>query len=401
MIKPAIIAVGYNRPKQMKRLLNSIGAAYYNDDDIPLIISIDESDRSDEVEKVAQEFFWKYGQKIIRRFPKRQGLRSHIIQCGDLSEKYGAVIILEDDLLVSQGFYTYTQQAHKYYFDDSRICGISLYSHHRNQFTNDGFTPQITPYDVYLGKMVVTWGQSWTWVQWKKFKEWYQIRENNVSLESSKLPVEILQWKRSWGKYFVSYMVENNVYYVFPYAALSTCFADVGEHSINSEVVTSVQVPLLNGHMSYRFCAFDDAVKYDSFYEREFGDQEIAPGIMGSDVCVDLYGIKNNALGKKYLLTCRKRELPLKYSYGLRLRPIEDNVLYGIPGDDIFLYELSDHTQYFSNGRKNNYQYTYQFNRLRYEYYDMPWKMLCYYAACELKSGIRRRLKQLYKKIKI
>ena len=80
---PAIVAVGYNRPDGMKRLLESIGRAKYNVSNVPLIISIDESNRSDEVEQVAKNFQWNYGPKEIRRFPERQGLRKHIVQCGD------------------------------------------------------------------------------------------------------------------------------------------------------------------------------------------------------------------------------------------------------------------------------------------------------------------------------
>ena len=72
MIKPAIVAVGYNRPEGIRRLLESIGRAKYECDNIPLIVSIDESNKSDEVEKVAQDFTWAYGTKEIRRYPERQ-----------------------------------------------------------------------------------------------------------------------------------------------------------------------------------------------------------------------------------------------------------------------------------------------------------------------------------------
>ena len=134
MIKPAIVAVGYNRPDGMKRLLDSIGKATYNCDDVPLIISIDESNRSNEVESMATAFEWTHGIKEIRRFPERQGLRKHIVQCGDLSEKYGAVIILEDDLVVAEDFYTYVCAAHEKYGDEEEICGVALYSYGCNVF---------------------------------------------------------------------------------------------------------------------------------------------------------------------------------------------------------------------------------------------------------------------------
>ena len=117
MIKPAIVAVGYSRQKSLNRLLNSINNASYPFDDINLIISIDGGEEAEECLTLAQNFNWQHGQKHVRHFLQRQGLRNHIIQCGDLSEKYGAVIILEDDIFVSPSFYYYVYDAVNYYKD--------------------------------------------------------------------------------------------------------------------------------------------------------------------------------------------------------------------------------------------------------------------------------------------
>ena len=100
IIVPAICCIGYNRPESMRRLLNSVGKGVYDDVNIPLIISIDESDKSDNVEAVAREFEWKYGKKIIKRYPQRLGLKEHCMRCGDSSVEYGALIFLEDDVVV-------------------------------------------------------------------------------------------------------------------------------------------------------------------------------------------------------------------------------------------------------------------------------------------------------------
>jgi len=116
MKKPAIVVVAYNRPNSLKRILQSISLANYNSQkDIPLIISIDKATNEDEVVKVAKEFKWNFGKKEIRTFKERQGLRKHVIQCGDLSIKYGAAIILEDDLFVSPNYYNYIVNALDFY----------------------------------------------------------------------------------------------------------------------------------------------------------------------------------------------------------------------------------------------------------------------------------------------
>ena len=270
MIKPAIVAVGYNRPDGMKRLLESIGKAKYTSNDVPLIISIDESNKSDEVEEVAKAFEWKHGTKEIRRFPERQGLRKHIIQCGDYSEIYGAVIILEDDLVVANDFYSYVCAAHDKYGNEGDICGVSLYAFGCNQFTRYIFTPVPSLFDVYLGGMVVTWGQSWNSRQWRNFKMWYYENEDKLPSLNFKIPQDISSWTRSWGRYFASFMAEKHLYYIYPYRSRTTCFSDFGEHNKVTIPVTFVQVPLMQGvPIGYILPEKSELIKYDSFYERE------------------------------------------------------------------------------------------------------------------------------------
>lgn len=394
MIKPAIVAVGYNRPKLMKRLLDSIGRAYFEYDDVSLIISIDESNLSDEVENVAREFEWNHGTKEIRRYPERQGLRKHIVHCGDYSEKYGAVIILEDDLIVSEDFYSYVCKAHEKYSSDDRICGVALYSFNRNQFTGNFFTPVSTAYDAYLGGMVVTWGQSWTAEQWGKFKAWYFEHEDKLPKVNHAIPEEISGWTRSWGRYFVSYMAEHELSYVYPYVAHSTCFADLGEHSINSIPISSVQVPLMTGHKEYNFGDYEQLSRYDSFYERVLSDDVVINGICGSQICMDLGNMKHSTLGKKYMIS--GSELPYKKlsSFGMSLKPVEINVLLGIPGNDFHLYELVDKEADIRPPKKKRYRYELDYKRLRYEHADMPLRTAVFYSIKTFFVTLRAKIKK-------
>ena len=97
--KITIVVVGYNRADAMERVLHSLSRAQYDYMDIRLVVSIDHSG-NEEVVHTAEAFEWKYGEKEVIYRPERLGLRKHIISCGDMTEKYDTVMILEDDIYV-------------------------------------------------------------------------------------------------------------------------------------------------------------------------------------------------------------------------------------------------------------------------------------------------------------
>lgn len=396
MIKPAIIVVGYNRPLGVKRLLESIGRAHFSCFDVPLIISIDESGKSNEVEKVAEEFEWKYGTKEIRRFPERQGLRKHIIQCGDYSEKYGAVIILEDDLVVAEDFYSYVCKAHEEYGDDERICGISLYSYNSNVFTHYSFDPLPCDNDVYLGDMVVTWGQSWNVRQWRNFKNWYLEHEDKLPVVNTAIPRDISSWTRSWGRYFANFMADKKVSYIYPYRARTTCFSDFGEHNTSSIPFTFVQVPLMHGlPQQYRLAPYESLIHYDSFYERVLDKSIIVAGIPGDMICMDINNMKTVAGGKKYVATNSVLNAKKIASFGLTLRPASLNVIENTPGDQINLYELNSDIIRAWVGHRPNYHIS--FRRMKYEFRDVSWRILIMYAPKEYFSKLKEYIQKVFK----
>ncbi|MGK7895195.1 MAG: glycosyltransferase, partial [Xenococcus sp. (in: cyanobacteria)] len=140
-VNPVIIIAAYNRANSLQRLLNSlVRADYTGHDSITLIISIDYSNNS-EVILIAENFVWEFGNKEIIKHSTNLGLKQHIIFCGDLTERYQSVIILEDDLIVSPAFYDYTCQALSYYQDQADISGISLYSYFYNEYAQVRFMP--------------------------------------------------------------------------------------------------------------------------------------------------------------------------------------------------------------------------------------------------------------------
>lgn len=378
-MKPAIVAVGYNRPAALKRLLSSIESAYYCEDDITLIISLDKAENESEVLDVAKKSIWLHGEKIIRTFNERQGLRKHIIQCGDLSNKYEAVIILEDDLIVSPGFYTYTKLALDYYSNSTSIAGIALYSHEWNGYAYKFFSPTCDKYDTFLGQFSITWGQCWSKEWWNSFKDWYIQHEDKLEFNEN-IPTSINNWsQQSWGKYFVNYIVEKNKYYVIPRVSLSTNCSEIGQHAKTHD--SDHQVRLLHDvKTDYAFAPETDALKYDIFFE-SMNLHKALNKYSHSGVCVDLAGygrVDNNA---RYVLSTNRLPYEIEKQYGLELRPTEMNVLCNVSGDGIYLYD----THKPASATKDDYK------MIRYEIRGIRNKFLIKYVIKVVINKVLRR----------
>lgn len=390
-LKPAIILVNYNRPDCTKRILESIGNAKYLFSRIPLIISIDCSEKTSEIEKIAKDFEWKYGDKIIVKYDERLGLKKHILKCGEFSEKYGAVIVLEDDLYVSNNYYQYAVQALSRYRKEERVAGVSLYSHWWNGYGNCFFTPEKSHFDTFFGQFSITWGECWTKEQFNRFKMWLQ--DNQEFIDDPLLPKDVSKWGiKSWGRLFFRYLVKNNLYYVIPYNAFLTNFSNAGEH--NDGVSSCHQVPLDRSTKEkiFSFPSLEEGVLYDSFFDRILKTSDEIENISGDKICVDLNHCKRVSFDKKYLLTDVKyRKLKKIHSYSLCLRPIEDNALRGITGNDIFLYELpNSKVFYLNNKRCSKY-------RLAYELYGFKWSRLIGFGIYQFFRKVKNKIARFFK----
>lgn len=334
----AVVAVGYNRPDCMLRLLNSLNQADYCGDSVPLIISIDNSG-DDSVIRLAEKFEWKHGKKIIKTYPQRLGLRKHILTCGGFTQEYQNIAVLEDDLYASESFYHFAKQAVEFYKEDDRIAGVALYSHTWDQGSNRPFLPINDQYDVYFMQYACSWGQVWSKEKWENFICWY--KENDGEIRSSpSIPENVVQWSNnSWLKYHIKYCIETNRFFVYPRAPLSTNFSSKGQH--NPIDRNGYQVPIQEKYSrDYIFSSFDESCsKYDAFFE--FMNIGNYLKLNNDDVCVDLYGMKNNCLKKRYWLTMELADYQVIQSFDLSMRPHELNVLKCIEGDKIKLYDTS------------------------------------------------------------
>ena len=329
----AIVVVAYNRPDALLQLLNSLNKVDYEGYSVPLIISIDYSGKEDTY-RAAEAFEWSFGEKKIIRHPENLGLKKHVLSCGDLVKDYDAVIVLEDDLLVSPSMYSYAWRAVEKYKDDENIAAISLYAKGFSETAQKPFVPAPSKYDIYFIQTAESWGQIWMRDQWFRFKDWFELQNDKFG-DSEAIPRDVREWDdRSWKKFHIKYCIENNRYTVYPYTALTTCRGEEGEHVKNS--MNTYQVPLAcAGMLEYCFAdyAATDSVKYDAFMERVFENT--------GDTCIDLYGTKTQYDGYRYVITPKLLDFQSIETYGLSLRPHEENIIAKTTGNYFVKYDLS------------------------------------------------------------
>ncbi|MFE3890706.1 hypothetical protein ACFX4Y_13815 [Priestia sp. YIM B13446] len=335
-----IVVIGYNRLNNLERILNRLNKCYYGKDKVTLIISLDNSGMKSLAE-FAKKFKWLHGEKYIKTFPERLGLRKHVFTCGNYLNEFDleAISVFEDDIFPSSGFYNYMKQSIKYYKDDDRIAGISLYKHMWNVNANAPFeTLYNSDSDVYFMQFAQSWGQIWMRKQWNDFYQWYL--KNDTFIDNYLIPETVSNWpETSWLKYHVKYCIENEKFFVYPYHSLTTCFSEEGEHAVAKS--TTFQVPLEQSFKkAYKFQPLDkNAVAYDAFFESLNISNSLK--VDNGNLIVDLYGTKRKFLRGSYVLSTRTLNEPIIKTYGLELKPMEMNVSYDIEGHNIFLYHIS------------------------------------------------------------
>lgn len=362
MDRTAIVIIAYNRPQALLRLLDSITNAYYPEGlDIPLIISVDKSDTTS-VEDIARDYVWDHGEKYVRLHEVNMGLREHVLECGDISREYDGIIMLEDDLYVSPSFYMYVLAAMNRTRMDKKVGGISLYDHRLNVHAREPFEAIDDGYDNYFIQFASSWGQAFSTDQWNLFREWYEIHKDE-DIAADNVPCNVSSWsERSWLKYYIKYLIDTDRYFIYPRVSYTTNFGDEGTHADTG--VNDLQVPIAGmrkyGQIDFHFSDTEESrAIYDAYFENMCLGSRL-PEAARDEVTVDMYGVKQSAGYKRYVLSCKSLPYRVIQTYGRHLRPIDANVMYKIEGKDFFLYdtekpgkapEINDVDKYLYNYR--------------------------------------------------
>lgn len=343
---PVIIVVGFSRQKALMRVLESLNEASYPKE-VKLIVSLD-GGAFPGVISTAENFKFKHGSLEVINHAENLGLRNHILWCGDQTENYGSVIIVEDDVLLDPQFYKYAIEALNYYNSDTEVAGIALYSPAFNENAGLPFNPLETNSSVYAMAVPCSWGQAWSKSQWREFKRWYGSGETEKVDNCQVIPKITKSWpESSWKKYFAAFMAEQNLYFVYPYRSYSTNCSDGGGTHIE-RATSRYQVSLACAHRSTDKLSFESIhsskmTRYDSYME---ADSEVLASKLNlpeKSLVVDLYGVKPQNLinDRKYCLTIRQGRNPIK-QFSLSYKPIELNVRSYNDGRLIQLFESHD-----------------------------------------------------------
>lgn len=337
----AIAVAAYNRPACLTRLLDSLTRVRASHG-VHLIVSIDAGGPAS-VGEIARRCRWPHGPVEVIEHKERLGLKGNILACGDLTEHHDAVIVLEDDLYASPELVEYARQAVDFYADDPSVGGISLYSPVHNEIPRLPFQPLHDGHDVYFMQIPSSWGQCWTRWMWRSFRDW--VAENSVaSRPDIPLPHSFRNWQpTSWKKEFAGFLVDTGRYFVYPRTGYTTNFGDPGAHW--RDATSALQCPLVphaaaQGHPR-RFCRLSESgAVYDAWSEIEPRlIQALNPDLASLDFDIDLYGTKRHAdVTRPLVATIRPGAKPTA-RFGLELRPHESNLIHGLPGTELGLFE--------------------------------------------------------------
>ena len=167
-----IVVLTMNRAKSLQRLLNSIAATDYGQDDVAVNIRIDGSE-STETQRVAASWEWPSHLKTITVNRQRGGLRSAWLNAWEEPNPHQHAVILEDDVELSPLWYSWLSAAWKTYGSDCLdMAGITLQRQvliprkpHKQSEIKNGHVP-------FLYKLVGSIGFSPDPQHWKNFLMW-------------------------------------------------------------------------------------------------------------------------------------------------------------------------------------------------------------------------------------
>jgi len=200
---PVLIFV-YNRPKHTQLCLEALSRNFGAEQTDVIIYSDGAKAKKDldsvnEVRSVCREIKG-FGKIDIIERSSNFGLAANIISgVNEQIQKSGSVIVLEDDLITSQGFLKYMNESLAFY-KNSSIFSICAYS-------PDIRIPDDYLYSTYLSPRIGSWGwaswrEKWELVDWEllDFNNFIRSRKSRMLFEAGGDDLSIMLLKQKTGK---------------------------------------------------------------------------------------------------------------------------------------------------------------------------------------------------------
>ena len=226
------VVFAYNRPEHLRRTLSAL-AENHGAGETEVFVFVDgpknESGKAgwEEVISVAKSFEGSFKNMTLNISEKNKGLAESVINgAGEIIEKYGRVIVVEDDSVSAKTFLSFMNDALDFYGDDPEIWSIG------------GYTVPMTIPEDYRRSVIktgrsssyawATWKERWDKIDWEvgdysSFKKNFSARRRfNMwgSDRSGMLDNQMNGTINSWAIRFDYAMFKNNMYNIVPVQSL-------------------------------------------------------------------------------------------------------------------------------------------------------------------------------------
>jgi hypothetical protein len=183
-----VIVLTMNRDASLTRLLNSLTKSEYDGDRIDLDVWVDHPpegakpsahEETDRVVAAARACEWPHGVRSIYTRTRNAGLYEQWIYTWNVTdESTEAVVILEDDLEVSEKYYLWLKRARAAYASDPSIAALTLQRGElRPRQIRGVATGKLrvnARHPVFKYQLLGTWGFAPQKAAWLEFRAWYE-----------------------------------------------------------------------------------------------------------------------------------------------------------------------------------------------------------------------------------
>lgn len=324
---PAVVVMGYDRPDSLSQLLASLDRASIPEG-TPLVVSIDGGGRrGDEVVDRARRHRWSHGDSEVVTHD-HLGLVDHFHRCGDLTARFGSIVLLEDDLVVGPAFHQWATAALTAAEPDERIAGVCLSAPWFDGYRHLPFEPVLDGSDGFYAQLPWFHGLAWTTRMWRGYRDWTAApTDTPIHAAFDQLDTD------EWFPGAVRHLVSTGRHHLLPRWPHATNTGAAGQHfDVGSDVF---QVPVVQTDRlgEVRITPLDDALAvYDDHMEL-LPDRlaRLCPDLADADLTVDLLGVRD--LGRvttSHVLTTRPVRRAER-TWGTSRRPLAMNLV----GDEV------------------------------------------------------------------
>lgn len=254
-----------NRATSLKRLLDSLEKAKYNNDPIDLYIHVDQSNNNHDCISVAETFHFSHGSKTVEVAKANKGLRNAWFHVWTSPKEEERAIILEDDTELSPMWYEWLKRAWEAYGERTDVAGISLQRQTLIPKKPHRHMELVNNHEPFLYQLVGSIGFSPHPKQWLSFMDWLSA----IDLETFDVSVKGLittDWYRGlnkrhmWTQHFIYFCNQQNLFTLYvnlpSKQTLASHMREKGEHYGQTEgrdfsLATSVNMKFPNILVKY------------------------------------------------------------------------------------------------------------------------------------------------------